>query len=552
MMLDSANHVAATPSANGNAGEAAAFPWRWFAITLGLAFLRALPNLRYPMGRDQATASVIAQRILEGLSLYRDLWDNRPPGNFLFYTPFVKLLGPVMWVSAVIDILVVLALAGLLFRFACRHVGRPTAALGTLAAVSFHCSAGYTHAAQPDALLVVFVLGALALLTPNVPSSPLRAIGAGVMLAAAFWVKYNSLAFVPFVAIAPVLDGSALDSAHPRLALRISWNDFIRRMILLGAGFAALVFAGLGWFWANGTWPAFREVEIDVLLRYGSSGPGHQSSAFWALGELTRHMGMWNHAIVVVAMLVAWKRLELGRLAPVLLAYFAGLAAILLPGRVHNYYIEIIFPFLGLIWGYVIVEILRGFRLIEQYLSWRNFRFARLALWIAMANIAFALLLTDALSLVRDARSMATWVRDPRGSYSNYFPENGLDKFGDQLKVIDFVRAHSAAEDAVYVWGTQPLINFLGERRSPGRFISNLPLVASWGPERWRGELMRDLNSAPPLFIVVARHDAVPGITDELRDSEQYLETYTALREFISSRYERALNLRGFDIYRRK
>lgn len=551
-MSDSANHVAAISSAEADAEKHSVFPWRWFALTLGLVLLRALPNLRYPMGRDQATAAVMAQRMLEGLSLYRDLWDNRPPGNFLFYTPFVKLLGHVMWVSALADILVVLALSCLLFRFAHRHLGAPAAVIGTLAAVSFHCSGGYTHAAQPDILLMVFVLAALALLGPVAPASSIRAFGAGGLLAAAFWVKYNALAFVPFVAIAPVLDWSVFDSVHHRLALRISWRDFIRQIAFLGGGFASLLVAGLAWFWVTGTWAAFREVQIEVLLRYGSSGFSHHPSAFWSLGELNRHMGLWNHAIVVVALIVAWKRTELGRLAPVLFGYFAGLAAILLPGRIHNYYIEIIFPFLGLIWGYVVVEILRGFRLIEQYLNWRNFRLARVALWVALANIVFALLLTDALNLTRDARGLAAWVRDPQESYSNYFPENGLDKFEDQLKVIDFVRAHSTVNDTVYVWGTQPLINFLSERHSPGRFVSNLPLVASWGPERWRAELVRDLQVAPPLFVVVARHDAVPSITDELRDSEQFLATFPSLEEFISSRYERAMRLRGFDIYRRK
>ena len=99
------------------------FPWVWLAATLGAVLARSLPNLRFPIGRDQATCCVIAQQMTEGLSLYRELWDNRPPGIFLLYAPFVKLFGPVMWVAALADIFVVLALSCLLFRFAYRHVG---------------------------------------------------------------------------------------------------------------------------------------------------------------------------------------------------------------------------------------------------------------------------------------------------------------------------------------------------------------------------------------------------------------------------------------------
>ena len=534
-----------------NPADRPRFPWVWFAVTFGAVIVRAIPNLRFPIGRDQATCCVIAQRMLEGQHLYRELWDNRPPGIFLLYAPFVKLLGPVMWVAALADILVVLALSCLLFRFAYRHVGAPAAAIGTLVAASFHCSAGYINAAQPDGLLLVFILAACALLTLDERGFRLRTFVAGTMLAAAFWVKYNAVAFFPFVVLAAYVDWKALDAPSPRLALRLPMRDLLVRAAILAAGFASLTALVLMNLSLSGSWGAFREAQFDVLLRYGATSLEHRPG-LWALGELYRHVGPWNHAAVAVALLAAWTQRELGRVTPVALGFAVGLAAILLPGRLHSYYVELLYPFYGLCWGYLAVQVFRGFQYAQAFFARRGFRLARAVSWLAIANLAFALLFTEALNMARDFNAFAAWVRNPSGSYAEYFPQHSLDKFSDQLKVIGYLRANSRADDQVFVWGTAPLIFFLSERTSPSRFVSNLALISPWGPGHWREELVRDLDRRSPLFIVVARRDAIPTVSNSYLDSEQMLEFYPSLAGLISSRYERAARFRGFDIYRRK
>lgn len=539
-----------TPTAAQN--EHPPFPWRWFVATLGIVLLRALPNLRFPIGRDQATCCVIAQRMLEGLHLYRDLLDNRPPGIFFLYAPFVKLLGPVMWVAGMADILVVLVVSGLLFRFAHRHLGTAAAVIGTVTAASFHCSAGYVSAAQPDGLLLVFVFAACAMLSLDRPAIRLHTFVAGVMLAAAFWVKYNAAAFFPWAALVGFLDWTALNGPRPRLALKLPLLDLLARKAFLVAGFAALSALVFASFALSGSWAAFRESQFDVLLRYSGSSLGQQAHGAWALGELYYYVGPWNHAVVAVALALAWWKRELGRVAPVVLGFLSGMAAILLPGKLHPYYVEMLYPFYGICWGYITVKGFEPFRLAHDYFTRRGFRLARALAWVVLVNLAFASVFTEGLRVVWDYQSFSVWARNPRSSYSDYYPQHKLDKFADQLRVIGFLRAHSTASDQVYVWGTAPLINFLSERHSPSRFVSNLGLVSPWGAGGWRAELVRDLDAPPPLFIVVARHDAIPSVSQSNLDSEQMLATYPELAGLISSRYEPAAHLHNFDIYRRK
>src|ERR1035437_2063536 len=93
-----------------------------FLAGLALVFLRALPNLRYPLHSDQATYCLIGQGLLRGQLLYRVLWDNKPPGIFYIYALIVKIVGPVMWCVGVVDILWLLIISVCIFYFARRFM----------------------------------------------------------------------------------------------------------------------------------------------------------------------------------------------------------------------------------------------------------------------------------------------------------------------------------------------------------------------------------------------------------------------------------------------
>ncbi len=146
----------------------------WLYGTLGLVFLRALPNLRYLLGRDQATYCVIGQGLLHGKLLYRDLWDNKPPGIFYLYALIVKIFGPVMWSVGVVDILWLLAISCCIFYFSRRYLGNPGAALAVIFYACRHCRQGYIHAAQPEAFLMLCVFAAWFLLCERDSSPALR------------------------------------------------------------------------------------------------------------------------------------------------------------------------------------------------------------------------------------------------------------------------------------------------------------------------------------------------------------------------------------------
>ncbi|MFZ0961358.1 MAG: glycosyltransferase family 39 protein [Terriglobia bacterium] len=525
----------------------------WFVAGLVVVFLRALPNLRYPIGRDQATYCVIGQGLLRGQLLYRDLWDNKPPGIFYIYALIVKIFGPVMWCVGVVDILWLLVISCCIFYFARRFLGTPAAALAMVFNASRHCRQGYIHAVQPEAFLMLCLFAAWFLLLPGKRRSVTRLWAAGLLLGAAFWMKYNAVAFFPFLLLVPFLDFDSWDRGSSRVRMKIPWKDWLARMSMVAAGFVLAILGVLAYFWISGAWPAMKEVQFEVLPRYGARVfQWNWLFLVWALHQTQNHLGFWTEIMAALSLLIAWRRRELGSFTPVSLLGLAGYLSTAMQGRFHPYYFETCYPFFSMFWGYVCVKVYEGFEYLRRMFTQRGWTLARAMLWLVLTGLVLSLFPEESVRVVQQYDYLADWWRNPEMSYAVYWWQLPLDTLSEQLHVINFLKKDSNQEDEVYVWGTAPLINFLTQRRNPSRFVSNLALISPWGPDRWRQELVRTLETKRPRYVVVARHDSIPTVSYTMMDSEEYLRVYPALADLLNRHYELAINFSDFKIYRLK
>jgi hypothetical protein len=527
----------------------------WLFAGLAVVFLRALPNLRYPLHTDQATYCVIGQGLLHGQLLYRDLWDNKPPGIFYIYALIVKIFGPVMWCVGVVDILWLLVISVCIFYFTRRVLGTPTAVLAMVFNAVRHCQMGYINAAQPEAFLMLCVFAAWFLLWPGGHWRAPRCLAAGLALGGAFWLKYNAVAFFPFLAILPFLDLRELGGPSSRVRLVVPGRDWLGRMLIVGAGFVLVVGGGLAYFRLAGAWSALKEVQFEVLPRYGAMAFGITTNNFvvWALRQTQNQLGIWSEGVAALTLLIAWRRRELSALAPAALLALAGYLSVAMQIRFHHwYYYETCYPFFSIFWAYVAVKTYEGFQFLRRVLAQRGLILARSLLWVVLVGLAASLLPEEGVRVVQQYGFLRDWWRNPELSYMVYWWQLPLERLSGQLHVIDFLKEHSAPDDEVYVWATAPLISFLSQRRSPSRFVSNLALISLWGPDRWRQELASTLEKKRPRYIVVARDDAMPGITFTGLDSEQYLRVYPALAEVLHSHYRPDVDFGDFQIYRLK
>ena len=522
------------------------------AIAVLFVLVRTLPFLSIPIYRDQATYLVVGEGLLQGKQLYRDLWDNKPPGIFIVYAGIAKLFGRVTWSMGVLDILLLLIISYLLFRFTEPFLGRSGAAIAVMVQASMCGETRYYWMGQPETFQVICVLAGYLLMTRRGRWQGAGSFVAGLLFGYAFLLKYNAVAFLPFFLILPFLDAKSLERRPPRLSFSISWRSWLTKAAFLLAGFAAVVGMVMAWIVLKGAWPAIKEAQFEVLPRYAAMAV-ERDRPYWlaAIIRTKNDLGVWNLGATVAALVVAWMRRDLKRFAPVFLALSVAFMAAAVQIRFHDYYFQPCYPFLAAIWAYLAVSVFEGFHALAKNLGQRGWRLAAVLVWLVFAQAAFWPLPGEFNKLTMRYEELGEWRAAPMAFYSNYPRQLNTEHFQGLFEVIDYLQKNARTGDGVYAWSLNSLIYYLTGHPPPTRFVSDLPLISRWSPPSWRAELMRDLTNSQPRFIVVARGDQIPFVTYVNLDSEGYLKTFPAFDSFISNYYRQVADFDGFVIYRR-
>ena len=525
----------------------------WLAAALLFAFLRALPNLSYPMGRDQGTYCVIGQGLLNGQHLYLNLWDNKPPGIFAIFALLVKVFGHVPWSVGVVEVFWVLIISYGIFRFAERYVGTGAAVIAVIVNATWHSNLGYIDAAQPECFLMLAVFLGYFVVSSSRPRPLARHFAAGLLMGAAFWIKYNALAFFPLLVLVPYVDWAALDESPKKLRLTIPFRLWVRRTGVLLAGFLATVVIVVAYFHLTGAWAAMKEVQFQVLPRYAAIAV-ERIPHYWALpiGSTLARLGIWTLFATVASVLIAEKR-GFSRFLPVLAGAAMGYVVTASQLRFPPYAFETSFPFFAMVWGYLLSSIYLMLRRSLRSPSQQSRLAASAAAFGLLAILLWYPVRSEVRIVCRRYRDLAAWRQNPEQFYAHYSGvQFNIEHFPGKFGVIEELQKSLQPGEGVFVWGTDPLIYFLTNRQPPTRFVSNLALVSPWAPPAWRQELVEDLERSRPTYIVVAQNDQVPEIAFTQLDSEQYLTVYTDLGNLISSAYERVGQFPNVVLYRLK
>ena len=543
-----------TGVAGTKAGEARTSLLSRALLALAVLFVvvRALPILSFPMGRDQATYLVVGKGLLEGKQLYRDLWDIKPPGIFIVYAGIAKLFGRAMWSVAMVDILLLLLISYLLFRFTEPYLGRAGAALAVMVHASMHGEMAYFWITQPETFQVACVLAGYLLMKRRGQWWRATSFAAGLVFGYAFWLKYNAIAFLPFLLFLPFLDTSGLDREPPGVSLSIPWRNWLARAALLLAGLVAAIGIVLAWIVFKGAWPAMKEMQFEVLPRYAAMAfernPHYLLSVF---ARTNYFLGVRNLWATLVALLVAWMRRDLRRFAPVFIAALLAYVATVMQVRFHDYYFQTCYPFFAAIWAYLVVSIYEGTCVLARNLRQRGWRLAAGLVWIVFAEGVFWPLPGEFNKLTMRYEELREWRADPETFYSNYPRQLPVEFLRGQFDVIHYLEKNGRPSDGVYLWSADCAIYYLSGHQPPTRFLSDSHMMSLWSPVSWREELMRDLRNAQPRFIVVARGDQLPFLTYVNLDSENYLKIFPKLECFITENYEPVADFDSFIVYRR-
>ena len=498
-------------------------PWlttsRSWLVVIAVAFALRLPALNDRFySNDEATYSAIGAKLVSGGTMYVDAVDHKPPGIAWLYASTFRAGGMyrLRWIRVLLAATV--ALTGIAIgELTALLTGDPLTRVAGLLYVVLSATgfAPNTQAANTELFSnLPLTLAAIATVKQSRAKRMLAtwtwALLAGVATAAATLFRYQ-------VAIA---GGAWLLSLWFPRRQPFAGTAATALAVGFGAGAAALV----GGFWLTGHLDDFLFWGWRYNFQYIASVPAREEMIRFAIGTLPIVAG-WLPAIV----LAAFARRKDMTLPWLWLAVMC--VALSIGGRFFGNYFLIAAPPLAALAG-------AGAALL--YSSGRRRLLAALSAGVMVLGILSAL-------------AVVVWDRfDPSPAV--------LD--AKYREAGDWIAAHSAPDDRIFVWGDSAQLYVYSQRLMATRFaFTNYHTGTIWGtnpipgsphppvpalvvPRAWT-ELLDDIAHAPPKLVV----DAAAGGLHDFQGLE--LEKYPQLWDIIQAHYRYETTTHGgIRIYR--
>lgn len=512
----------------GVSGSVQRWP-RWLVLSLAglaLVIVLGLPTIIIPFATDQVWFALGARTILDGDQLYRDFWDQKPPLIYLLYALPFAVAGEHMEAVRVFDLLnVCVAMLGVFLLGKRLFNERSGVFAAALYAFAYLAWTAPSDLAETEAFMAAPLAFAFVLYLPDDTrrDAPLRAAAAGALLSVAFAFKAPAVLFVLGLPAAELLlrsDG------------RWSKEGAVLRLGLAALGFAVLPVALALYMAAGGVIHDFIDIQRNYTAHYNTyRSLSAVSQLRFMLDTTWEFIARASFLVVpaVGALFVAFFRSREAR-GVVLLALLTllGVAAIWWQAKMFSYHWLVLLPLLALLAGYALDEAAALFGRLRPPRALGAYALLSVTL-IVLAYPTLRDTYDDYRVLLRYADGSMS-RRDVETHYHPLYEPNH--------EVVDYVKAHSGPNDRVFVWGLWPQVYFWLDRPLVDRFLVNSGLRATWAPNSWREELMRDLSADPPRFFAIARGDNQPWLTGTTQTSDEHLrDSFPELRDFLAGNY---------------
>lgn len=455
------------------------------AVALGViaAALMRMPALALPLERDEGAYAYVAQAWLRGELPYRDVFDHKPPLIYLLYMPTLLLREPSALDVRLWNSILFLIQLPIIYMLGHRLWNESAAMLATvlyaIVGSAFSLQALVLNTEQ--ALVLPALIGLFALLRAIESDRSVWPLVFGFMLGLVSLIKPTA---VPFLLPLALLGSAASYSAR------------LRRLLLAGVGLL-LPFVPVVALW--GFTGALAELSF-ALVGYNRLYAA-QTIERWTVGEILSILAFISPLLICAiggAALAGWREpRRRQRLAVALWTLgFTAAGLVGLRAYVHYYY-----PALH---GLVLLAVGTVTALGQNAAGPP----ARLARPINLAAIGLLVLVLVLPSVSDTAR-----LRDatPTALARAMYGQDGQDYFAVVDEVAAHIRARTSPNDHIYVWGSEPAIYVLSERRASSRFIYTYPLDLVPGAAR---DLWQDLRRRPPAMVVAYRGTLPPEIRE--------------------------------------
>lgn len=498
------------------------------------------------MASDQGLYAYAGVRLLAGDAPYAGAWDQKPPGIHVVYA-LLWALWPNEAVVAAADMAAAGVIAWLLVVLGRRRFTEATGMVGALVFLALGNPAltqrlgGVFVRAQCETFIALAVTAALVLAAVPVRRTR-HLVGIGLLLASAFWLKYNAAAYALVIATALACWDSAPRTTWLRSVLTVGAAGLAGVVLpLIGLGVAgALTDLYLATIAYNARYSGETYDGLRGLLAYAAHFPIERArnDVLWFMGGLG--------TVSLVVALARSRDPRHVRSALVVLAWLAAAGiSILINGARHlpQYFVQAA-PALALAAGVGLVPV------------WMVLR--RRHLGLAIAALVLVLVAAERVTSLGDlvARTGADWRaltgETPRSEYLSYFGGRPQDKYVASAiaELVQLITVSTTPDDTIYVFGFSPGVPVLAKRVSASRFHWSQPIVTDFEvgrPGYGAAGLRDDLERSAPALVALQRDNWAGD-----RHSADYFHAAPDLEAWLRAHYVREGDVSRFEIWRRR
>lgn len=451
------------------------------AAILALAFAARWPFRSAPLVRDEGEYAHMAQEILRGAVPYLDVYNQKTPFVFYFFSGVVEWAGAsvaALRLATTLWGLLTALLVHALARRAFGGVAAPLVATAAFCVMTFD-QAGVIHPSSTEFFLLLWLAGG-ALLWLR-PAGPLPALCAGVCAGMAYQTKQTG---------AVLLAWMAAEAAWRVIASRDlgTLRSQAARASIAVAGFAAVWLTTAGLFAAQGALAPYLECTWTNNLQYVGERYGGALGLLGLFGRVVTSFArvdalLWLMGGVSLLALAVWR--PRGHGPALLLLWLACLASGLVAG---NLYVQYWLPF--------IVPSSLGVGIGSAWLLGRARRGPGHLRLLALAILVVPWL-PPAWHAARNLIDPAATLRARVAT---------LPPAGDVAEVARFLAERTDPGEPIQVIGSEPQVYFLADRPSASRMAHTYPMT---GPYSFAPRLRRDyldaLRDEGPRYVLFVK-----------------------------------------------
>lgn len=465
---------------------------------IGLAVLWGISSLSWPFGTDQGFWAWVGEAILKGGAPYRDAFDSKGPVAYYLGALPQLLFGRNEWGMRLVELGWLAAGVALLVRTGRLRDRRVAAFAAATTFFLLYAGSGFWSTAQPDGWAGVLLIGAAALAMRGLDGRLAPLVLSGVLVGLCVMIKPTYAGFLAVPLCGALL---AKDATFARRTLGAA--------VSLG-GVALAIGAVLGLLAGRGALGDYFEVQRWTATVYAGLG----GLPFWRLRATVDTLLTLPFVVLlplaVLGGLTVWGR-DRPRTVIVLAWLGAGLLNLLVQGKFWAYQATPLFGPIAWLSGHGAEQLLGGLTLDGVPRSARPRAMSTLAVAV-LGVAAFALALPVLDQVARWGAATVGLISEQR--YLDVVAASPEHPATAVRTLAGYLADSTRADEYVYVWGAEPAVYYLANRRAPTRFASSRVLVEGEGSplrERYRAELARDLARHPPRYLIVAAPGRCPA-----------------------------------------